>query len=68
MRQCLILTAIEILSLAALIFNLGVGIIVHSVLINVKNPDKLSSFANELHVTFSGIDITFLNQSRTSID
>jgi len=36
--------------------------------IDIKNPDKLSNLVDELHATFSGIGVTFLDQSRIPVD
>jgi hypothetical protein len=36
--------------------------------IDIINHDKLSNLVNELHVTFSGIGVTFLDQNRISVD
>jgi hypothetical protein len=36
--------------------------------IDIKNPDKLSNLVDELHATFSGIGVTFLDQNRIPVD
>ena len=36
--------------------------------IDIKNPGKLSNLVDELHATFSGIGVTFLDQSRIPVD
>ena len=36
--------------------------------IDIKNPVKLSNLVDELHATFSGIGVTFLDQSRIPVD
>ena len=36
--------------------------------IDVKTPDQLSNLVDELHATFSGVGVTFLDQSRIPVD